>query len=289
MGFERRLRALEGRLRLKMLERISPTQSCFSFQLKLGSWIAAGLLFTGANALAQGAAPGPMSPATPSDRPVEQPVVAAARAMTIGGKPNLSGTWILNKDESDDARKAIEDARGSSAQNGNGQPRWGGGGPGGGGGGGWGTHGGGNPGGNGGGNGNGGGGSRRQNGGGPNPLDNLSQLTIEQTESSIDVADDAGHELATYPAAKQSQPAPSSGSSNSSNGDTSNPPPPPTVEWKSSQLVVTEQQGRRGTTTRVFELSPDGKQLYVTTTIDNPRFKNPATIRFVYDPASSGG
>jgi hypothetical protein len=46
---------------------------------------------------------------------------------------------------------------------------------------------------------------------------------------------------------------------------------------------------RQGSTTRTYELSPDGKQLYVTTKIDNPRFKSPVTFRLVYDPAQSGG
>jgi len=227
----------------------------------------AALSLAAAPAFAQGAAAGPMAPAAPSDRPIDQAEPAAkARPMTIGDKPNLSGSWVLNKDQSDDARKAIEDARGSSGQNGNGQPRWGGGGPGGGGG-------------------NGNGGRRRgQNGGGPDPLDELSQLTIDQTPSSINVTGVTGRMLASFPAASQSQPK---SSSDDSSGEAASAAPPPTVEWKNNQLVVIEPQGRRGTTTRTFELSPDGKQLVVTTTIDNPRFKSPATIRFVYDPASA--
>ncbi len=239
--------------------------------------LSAAFSLAAAAASAQGAAPGPMAPATLSDKPADRPEpLPTARALTIGGKPNLSGSWVLNKDQSDDARQQIEQARGSSSQSGQ-QPRMGGGG------GGWG-HGQGYPGGNGGGNGSGGG--RRQSGNaGPDPLDELSQLTIDQTKSSVNVTGVTGQNLATYPA--PSQPQSKSSSSDSSDG-ASSAPPPPTVQWKNSQLVVTEQQGRRGTTTRTFELSPDGRQLVVTTIIDNPRFKNPATIRFVYDPASSG-
>jgi hypothetical protein len=263
-------------MRIKSL--VDPMKILWGTTVTLG--LGAALSLAAAPACAQGAAAGPMVPATPSDRPIDQTEpVAKARPMTIGDKPNLSGSWVLNKDQSDDARKAIEDARGSSGQNGNGQPRWGGGGPGGGGGG-WG-HGQGNPGGNGG-----GGGRRGQNAnGGANPFDELSQLTIDQTPSSINVTGVTGRVLASSPAASQSQ---QKSSNSDSSGETASAPPPPTVEWKNSQLVVTEPQGRRGTTTRTFELSPDGRQLYVTTTIDNPRFKNPATIRFVYDPASSG-
>jgi hypothetical protein len=39
-----------------------------------------------------------------------------------------------------------------------------------------------------------------------------------------------------------------------------------------------------GTTTRSYEMSPDNKQLVVTTTIENKRLKNPVTIKQVYDP-----
>jgi len=260
-------------------------RNILSNRLKRMLCVTGSLLLTAVAASAQGAGPGPMAPATPADRPIDQSESAPkARAMTIGGKPNLSGTWVLNKDQSDDARQQIEQARGSSSRSGGQQPRLGGGGPGGGGGG-WG-HGQGYPGGNGG-NGGGGGGRRGQNGnGGADPMDEFSQLTIDQTESSVNVNGVTGRNLATYPAPSQPQSKPSS---SDSKGDAANAPPAPTVEWKGNQLIVTEPQGRRGTTTRTFELSPDGRQLNVTTTIDNPRFKNPATIRFVYDPASSGG
>jgi len=268
------------------MQKMSSPQNVFSHRLARILCIASALLLPAVAASAQGAGPGPMTPATPADRPIDQSESAPkTRAMTIGGKPNLSGTWVLNKDQSDDARQQIEQARGSSSQSGGQQPRMGGGGPGGGGGG-WG-HGQGYPGGNGGGNSGGGGGRRGQNGnGGADPMDELSQLTVEQTESSVNVTGVTGRNLATYPAPSQ---PPSKPSSSDSNGDVANTPPAPTVEWKANQLIVTEPQGRRGTMTRTFELSPDGRQLNVTTTIDNPRFKNPATIHFVYDPAPSGG
>jgi hypothetical protein len=40
-----------------------------------------------------------------------------------------------------------------------------------------------------------------------------------------------------------------------------------------------------GTTTRSYEMS-DHQQLIVTTRIDNQRFKEPVTIRQVYDPVT---
>jgi hypothetical protein len=46
---------------------------------------------------------------------------------------------------------------------------------------------------------------------------------------------------------------------------------------------------RGGNTTRTYEFSPDGKQLRVTTRMENPRFNQPVTIRFVYDGVKAGG
>ena len=245
--------------------------------------VAVATLLAVPRASAQGAPAGPLPAASPSDRPV-QPAAAPPpkpRALTIGGKPNLSGTWVLNKDESDDARQKLADARGSSGQGGGQRPGWGGGQGGGqqGGGGVWVPGGSGYP---------RGGGGGRQGQGSSNAdqgMEDLSQLTIAQTESSVNVTSETGHTLANYPAPSQSQ----SGSSGSDSSGNSSKSANPTVEWKDNQLVVTEQRERGGSTTRTYELSPDGNQLYLTTTLQSPRFKNPVAIRFVYDPAPSGG
>jgi hypothetical protein len=259
---------------------------------------------------------GPLPAATPSDAPPPPP--RASAPTLIGGKPNLSGTWALNKDESDDPRQAMQEAAGSNRGNGGngngGGPRigmGGGGGGWGGGGGGWGGR-------NGGaGNGSNGGGRRSGQGGGENAMNDLSQLTVAQTATSATVTGDSGHILAQYSADGPSQSAPtmkdstpgSSGTSNSSASSSTSSPPasggtqsssnsdsssgnsspsaPPVAQWQGSQLVAVQQGRRQGTTTRTFELSPDGKQLYVTTKIDNPRFNSPVTFRLVYDPASA--
>jgi hypothetical protein len=296
------------------------------------SWNLALLLCAGAlllapcrRAAAQESTAGPLPAATPSDKPLPPP---KPRAL-IGGKPNLSGTWNLNKDDSDDARKKLEKARNSSGNSGAGGPRpgWGGrGGVWGGGPGGY-PHG-------GGGNGGGGGGGRGQNGGQATFMDDYAQLTILQTASTAKVTAESGHIVAVYPTpvfTPRSSPSgnspnppatPDSGvSSGTSTGgsntggnagnntgsdtagnsggatDNSGSPSadsrpartPPSVDWQGTQLVVVEQGGHGGTTRRTFELSPDGNQLYLTTVIDNPRFKKPVSIRFVYDPAPSGG
>ena len=139
---------------------------------------------------------------------------------------------------------------------------------------------------------------------------NLSQLTIEQTASSAKVTGDSGDVLALYSADDSSKATPSSapvsGPSSSpsqvlfrqrravraartaSSGDSASRAPSRAVAGHATRRRYAGP-APRSSTTRTYELSPDGKQLYVTTKIDNPRFKNPVTFRLVYDPAQSGG
>ncbi len=115
----------------------------------------------------------------------------------------------------------------------------------------------------------------------------LSQLTIEQTESTAKVTGDSGQVLALYSSDNvTSNKANSNSQPNSQSSDAEDSGTPPVAQWQGNQLVTVTQR-RRGSTTRTFELSPDGKQLYVTTKIDNPRFQQPVTIRFVYDAAKN--
>jgi hypothetical protein len=278
--------------------------------LILAIFTAAALLLGTTGAGAQQA--GPLPAATPSDAPPAPP--RASAPTLIGGKPNLSGTWALNKDESDDPRQAMQEAAGSNRGNGGNGGNGNGGGPrigmGGGGGGPWGGR-------NGGGGNGSNGGGRRGGQGGENAMNDLSQLTIAQTATSAIVTGDSGHILAQYsadspsgsaPTMKDSTPGSSSTSNSSASSSTSSQPaaggtqsssnsdsssgnssasPPPVAQWQGSQLVAVQQGRRQGSTTRTFELSPDGKQLYVTTKIDNPRFNSPVTFRLVYDPAQS--
>lgn len=251
----------------------------------LAAFAAAALLLPATRAGAQTAGAGPLPAATPSDQPPASPRSAAGAL--IGGKPNLSGTWTLNKDESDDPRAAMQQAGNSNANSNGGRGGTGGGV---GGGGGWGGQ-------RGGMGGTGGGGRRGQNGSG-NQANNHSQLTIEQTATSAKVTGESGEVLAMYTSedsSKPNSPGPSAGSqtspassdSNGSSADSSSTPP--VAQWQGTQLVAVTPGRRQGSTTRTYELSPDSKQLYVTTKIDNPRFKNPVTFRLVYDPAPSGG
>jgi hypothetical protein len=174
-------------------------------------------------------------------------------ADTSDQTPNLAGTWKLNQNKSDNPRQKMQEAMGNS---GNMQ--------GGGGGGGYGR-------------------PRGQGAGGRGGMMNdFSQLTIVQNGSDIKVTGESGRTLAVLPADTGSS---SDSSANSDNGGQFTPPPP-TVHWQGTQLIA-ETDMRRGKTTRTYELSPDGKQLYVTTRMENPRFSQPVTYRFVYDPVKS--
>jgi hypothetical protein len=223
--------------------------------------IAALLAFAG-RAPAQDAPAGPIPGATPSDQPVSTHG-GAQNSNTSESHPNLAGTWKLNKDQSDDPRQKMQEA--AAQQGGGGRGGWGGGGGGGMGAGQRGA-------------GQGGG----QRGG---MMQDYSELTITQTNATTQVTGDSGRVLASTDNSAGN--SPTAGSNNSADSD-ANRNSPPAAQWQGSQLVVTEQM-RRGTTTRTYELSPDGKQLYVTTKIDNPRFSQPVTIRFVYDPVKQGG
>jgi hypothetical protein len=226
------------------------------------------LFWPAAPACAQTTA-GPLPPHVPTDSaPAPEPVPVSAKA-------KLAGTWKQNKDQSDDPRKAMQQAGGNS---GGGHGGYGGIGGGGGGGGGGGQGGGGGMGGMGGGRGRGGNGGGGYGQGGDTSKD-FSQLTIDQTDSMTKVTGSSGHVLALYSATDPGN-AKSTSESNAS---------APSAEWQDGQLVVVTQSDRGGKTTRTYELSPDGKQLYVSTRIDNPRFNEPVTFRFVYDPVSSSG
>jgi len=220
--------------------------------------------------------PGPLGGAPPADTPPPQP--AAKPRPAIGGKPNLSGVWILNKDESDDPRQKMQQAAGNSGGGYGG--RGGGGGMGGGGpmGGGGGPMGGGPMGGGGMGGGRRGGGNVGGGQGGDSMINELSQLRIDQTETSAKISGSSGRVLGVYSSSDQSNSKPSKEDSSM----------PPVAQWQGDQLVTVVQGSRGGKTTRTFYLSSDSRQLNVNTRVENPRFSQPVTYQLVYDLAPAG-
>jgi hypothetical protein len=152
-----------------------------------------------------------------------------------------------------------------------------------------------------------------------NLFDDMSQLTIEQTATMLKVMDASGDLLALYTDASNSPQSNSAAgsSSGSSSGAPSSPSSTttssgssgntssasaggssgtsgapataasatPVAHWEGNQLVV-ETNGQHGNSlTRTFVLSTDNQQLYVTTEMKSPRFKQPVVIDSVYDPA----
>ncbi|MGB7309118.1 MAG: hypothetical protein WBC67_08640 [Candidatus Acidiferrales bacterium] len=220
---------------------------------------------------------GPQSGATPSDAPSASPT--SHSVPQIGGHPTLAGTWTLNKDQSDDPREKMRDAMGGGGMNGGGGGGMGGGGGRQGMGGGM-------------------GGGRRGGGGqGGGMLADFSQLTIDQTATSAKVTGSSGRVLAIFSSDTSSQSSSANNDSASTDANSSNDSAgttgrgresaPAPAQWQGNQLVTTTQGRRGGSTTRTYELSPDGSQLYVTTKMDNPRFQQPVTFRLVYDAANS--
>jgi hypothetical protein len=257
--------------------------------IKIRTWICIlafstlGLTLSAGRAAAQADA-GPQAGATPSDQPASS---SASTVPQIGGHPSLAGNWTLNKDQSDDPREKMREAMGASGNGADGGRGGYGGGGGMGGGGGYG--------GGGGRRGGGQGGGRGQGG----MLADYSQLTIVQTPISAKVTGSSGNILAVWDSSKSSA-SPNSGESGNSNdnsGDSGGNErggrqmEPAAATWQGNQLVAVTQGRRGGSTSRTYELSPDGKQLYVTTKMDNPRLQQPVTFRFVYDAptANTGG
>lgn len=106
-------------------------------------------------------------------------------------------------------------------------------------------------------------------------MDEWQTLAIEQSGSNVKVTGKSGRVLAQYPS---SDSAPEKNSAPEGEGQRTT-----ASQWQSGQLVAVTQSPR-GKSTRSYGLSPDGKQLYVTTKMENERFKEPLTYRLVYDP-----
>lgn len=246
-----------------MKERIMQEKLVPKVSIRLGLAIfGAAILFLlpAGRAAAQSGTAGPLPAATPAGQPTPTPQAAAQPA---GARPNLAGTWALNKAQSDDPRQKMHDAMGGGE---------------GGQGGGYGGHG-----------GWGGGGRGRGQGRGERMINELSQLTIEQTSTSARVTGSSGRVLALYSANNTASSMSTQGSSGSSSGSTGGDEyAPPAAQWEGSQLVAVGER-RGGTNTQTYELSADGKQLFVTTKMESQRFTQPVIFRLVYDPVKTSG
>lgn len=211
------------------------------------------------------AAPGPLPPAEPLP-PAHAPAPPKEqKTLSPQERRNLSGSWKLNRDESDDPRKKMQESRGANRGGGGGGP-YGGGRRGGvgfpGGGGGRGPYGG-------------------RGGGGQSDEDRqrmqelfrpADALTIAQKkEAEINLTDDSGRKRIFCTDGRKLEK-----SKDVSVQEIA-------AHWDEYRLISEEKGPRGGKITRTLELAPDGQQLYETLRVERSRSDSFVDIRYVYD------
>jgi len=185
----------------------------------------------------------------------------------------MVGDWNLNRDESDDPHRKVQQARGSSGTP-HGGPTMGGGWPGGGMGGGW-------P---------GGGGGNRGNGVPQNDgsaaekeriqelLDPTIRLNVAQKEPKdpeIALTGDQGRRTILYTDGRTLD--------KPKDQKTQQGPQELLARWDGNKLVTEEKIGKNGSMSRSYELSPDGLQLWEDVHLITGKKNTEIRIRYVYD------
>ena len=229
----------------------------------------AGLVFTTV-AFGQ-SAPGPLTP-PPHAASSEDAPPPAAKRVQVAPRKSFAGDWQLNKDESDDPHRKVQQAHGSSGSPNTG-PRMGGGWPGGGwpGGGGYGGN---------------RGNSPPQGDPGASEKEKMQELVdptirlkVEQKEPKapeITLTGDQSRKIILYtdgrtldkPKDKKEQ---------------QQGPEELLAHWDGNKLVADEQIGKNGSMTRTYELSPDGLQLFEAVHLNLGKKNTDVTIHYVYD------
>ncbi len=216
------------------------------------------------------APPGPLPPAKPVPQTQAPAQPNPQQPQQPQMKPNLSGSWKLNRDESDDPRKKMQEARGGNEGGDRGGApgggRRGGGGypfpfPGSGGGGPY--------------------GGRGGSTGGRQPDEDRQRvpdlfkpadsLTIAQKDAEGDLTDDQNRKRIFYTDGRQLR---------SSKDDKYQEM---AAQWQEGRLVSEENRPRGGKIRRSFELAPGGQQLYEIVRLDDSRSRSPVVIRYVYN------
>jgi hypothetical protein len=214
------------------------------------------------------APPGPLPPTQPVDSPPPSAAKPLPPKMPVRPRTSIIGAWKLDRDDSDDPRKKMQEARGSGGNGGyGGNRRMGGGYPGGG-----------YPG--------GGYGGRR---GGPqgesdeerrrmqelmNPSNTLT-LAEATRDVEIDLFDDQERKRAFFTDGRKLQKSKDANYQEIA------------AHWDGKRLVTDEKSPRGGKMSRSYELSYDGTQLYETLHMTVGHNDTPLVIRYVYDAAGS--
>jgi hypothetical protein len=228
--------------RIAILGSITFSAACLAFPAFVGAQAPPGPI--------QGQPPQPASLSAKPQQPVPE----------VKPRTTIFGAWKLNRDESDDARKKMQDARRTSQ--GSGGPRMGGPFPG-----------------------NGPYGRRRGGMGGENDGDRQGMQEIlspsrslniaeAKKEVEVDVFDDQQRKSAFFTDGRKVQ----------------KPKDPNNQQiaahWDGNRLITDEKSSRGGKMSRTYELSDDGLQLWETLRVPAGRSSTPMNIRYVYDQAN---
>jgi hypothetical protein len=209
------------------------------------------------------APPGPLAPA-PSQDPA--PVVAPQpKKAPVQPRTSILGNWTLNRDDSDDPRDKMQQARGSGGNRGN--SRMGVGFPGGGIGGPY--------------------GGGRRSGSGESDADREKMaelmspsrvLTLAEAtkDVEVDVFDDQQRKNALFTDGRKVEKSKDANYQEIS------------AKWDGKRLVTDEKKPGGGKMSRSFELSYDGTQMYETLHLTEGRSNSPVVIRYVYDIGTTG-
>jgi hypothetical protein len=201
------------------------------------------------------AAPGPLPQVQSKDAPPAQ--VRPAKPLPPP-RQSILGEWKLNRDDSDDPREKLQDARAAESQGRGSGGRMGGGYP--------------------------GGGGRRGGYGGQSESDQDRQrmqelfrpanaVTLGMTGAEVDLTDDASHKRAFMTDGRKLQKSKDPAYEEIA------------AHWDGSRLVTDEKNALGQKVSRSFELTADGRQLYETVHLTVGRNNTTVVIRYVYDIA----
>jgi hypothetical protein len=212
------------------------------------------------------AGPLPASTAQPSDAPAARPQPSA---VDVKPRTSILGGWKLNRDESDDPRQKMQQARPNGGGNRGGGVRMGipgmGGGP-------YGGH-----------------RGAGQNGENEQERERMQALiaaansmTLAQREPKdpeVDLVEDQNRTTLFFTDGRKLEK-----SKDPNNQQVA-------AHWDGNRLVTDEKNPRGGKLSRTYELSYDGRQLYETVDFTMGRSNSPISIRYVYDqkPAVAQG
>jgi len=225
--------------------------------------VLSGAYLVGSGIVYAQAPPGPMTP-PPADATSASAPPPAPKQPEVQPRKSIMGAWKFNKDESDDGREKLKQAREAENTNrgngGYGGPRMGGGWPGG-------------P--------MGGGGYGGPRMGGGDQSDSMGDIVNPPREIKLSqnfdkdpeivLSDDREHRTAFFTDGRKLQKEKDPSYQEIA------------AHWDDKNLVTDEKGSHGGKLSRTYELSSDGKQLIETVHLNDSKGNHPVTVRYVYD------